>query len=117
MDTKKIKLIEFVSFNSGVTPDEAAPIYDTIIEAFKNGDKVKLDFAGVDMMTTAFLNVMIGTLYKDYTSDQLKKLLSFDNLSDSIAIRIKKVTENAKLFYSDEKKYNQTVEDVINGTN
>lgn len=117
MKTTDIKLVDYVSFNSGVTPDEAAPIYGIISQSLKEGCSVKLDFAGVNMMTTAFLNVMIGTLYKDYNSAQLKEMLTFEHLSDSVALRIKKVTDNAKLFYRDEENYNKAVEDAINGKN
>lgn len=67
------------------------------------------------MMTTAFLNVVIGNLYKDYTSEQLKEMITFDNLSQVTAARIKRVTDNAKLFYKDESRFTKVVEDVING--
>lgn len=116
MSIQSIKLNDFLSFNSGVTPDEAEPIYAKIVEFLQAGDKVVLDFANVNMMTTAFLNVMIGTLYKDYNSQQLKSILSFTNLPDSVAIRIKKVADNAKLYYSDEEKYNSEVEEVMHET-
>lgn len=115
MSTILIKLNDFITCNKGVTPDEGQPIYEKIVDSFSEGNAVVLDFSEVEMMTTAFLNVVIGNLYKDYTSDQLKSKLSFCNLPQSVAIRIKKVTDNAKLFYSDEEKFNKEVEDVMNG--
>lgn len=110
-----IKLNDYISCNKGIMPSEGEPIYAMIIAAFNSGSKVLLDFQNVDMMTTAFLNVVIGNLYKDYNSDQLKEKLSFANLTSSAAVRIKKVTDNAKLFYKDEKAFTQTVEEAING--
>lgn len=110
-----IKLNDFISCRKGVTPEEAEPIYRDIVSSFQKGDTVTIDFEGVEMVTTAFLNVVIGDLYKDYTSGQLKERLLFQNLSSAIALRIKKVTDNAKLFYKDEKVYAKTVEDVMNG--
>lgn len=117
MNTMTIKLNDFISCQKGITPGDGEPIYERIIDAFHNGDSVILDFDGVEMMTTAFLNVVIGNLYKDYTSDQLKGILSFINLPNAVAVRIKKVTDNAKLFYNDQEKFTKSVEDVINGSN
>lgn len=115
MNTIFIKLNDYITCNKGVTPSEGEPIYNHIVASLKKGDNVILDFSNVEMMTTAFLNVVIGNLYKDYTSEQLKSMLSFENLSESIAFRIKKVTDNAKLFYSNEDRFNQDIEEAING--
>lgn len=115
MNATTIKLTDFVSCNKGITPDDGEPIYRKVLESLKNNTSVNLDFAGVEMMTTAFLNVVIGNLYKDFSSEQLKSMLNFSNLPQSIGVRIKKVTDNAKLFYKDEESFNKVVEKVING--
>lgn len=117
MDNVIIKLNDFLTLNSGVTPEEGTPVYNSIIEAFKNGKVVTLDFEGISMLTTAFLNVVIGDLYKDYSSEELKSKLYLVNYSDATAKRIKKVTDNAKLFYKDESSYKKEVEEVLNGSN
>lgn len=117
MNNITIKLNDYLTLNSGVTPEEGLPVYNSIIEAFKKGDTVTLDFEGVDMLTTAFLNVVIGDLYKDYSSEKLKSMLVLINFSEPTAKRIKKVTDNAKLFYKDENSYNKDVEEVLNGSN
>lgn len=110
-----ILITDFVTFKQGVTPDEGTPIYDKIVESFQQGESVCLDFTGITLMTTAFLNVVIGTLYKDYTSKQLKDILTFKGLNEDIAIRIKKVTDTAKLFYADTQKFESEIDEVING--
>ena len=69
------------------------------------------------MLTTAFLNVVIGDLYKDYSSEKLKSMLVLVNYSEQTAKRLKKVTDNAKLFYKDESTYRKEVEEVLNGSN
>lgn len=117
MNNITIKLNDYLTLNSGVTPEEGLPVYNSIIEAFKKGNTVTLDFEGVDMLTTAFLNVVIGDLYKDYSSEKLKSMLALAHFSEPTAKRIKKVTDNAKLFYKDENSYNKDVEEVLNGSN
>lgn len=110
-----LKINDYITCNKGITPDEGEVIFNMLVKSFTSNERVLLDFQGVEMLTTAFLNVMIGNLYKDYSSDQLKEFLDFVNLTEGIASRIKKVTANAKLFYRDEEKYNKTIDSVING--
>lgn len=113
MDILKIKITDHISLNKGITPDEAEPLYQMEIDALRAGRTVVMDFDGVEMLTTAFLNVVIGNLYKDYTSEELKSMLKLEHLDEATAIRIKKVTTNAKSFYSNEKDYSKTIEEVI----
>lgn len=106
-----------VTLNKGVTPKEGEPINKEIRECISQGKPVVLDFEGVELMTTAFLNVVIGDLYKDYTSEQLKELISFKHLTTLDASRIKNVTDTAKLFYKDEEKFKQSVNSILDGDN
>lgn len=104
-----------VSMHQGITDEEGIAIYKEILSLLKEGKNIELDFIGIIMMTTAFLNVVIGQLYKDYTSEQLKDRIIFNNISEADALRIKKVTDNAKLFYKDQYSFTQNVEEIING--
>lgn len=112
---KRIKIDDFVSLHQGITSEEGEPIYKMINEALSLKESITLDFENITFLTTAFLNVVIGTLYKDYTSEQLQANILIMNANDETKARIKKVIDNAKSFYNDEEKYNQTVEEVING--
>lgn len=111
----KIIIANEVTLNQGVTPEEGQPIRERIYASIKDGKPVVLDFAQMQLITTAFLNVVIGTLYKDFSSDELKKLLSFENLTEGIALRIKRVTDNAKLFYENPEQFQHNVDSAIYG--
>lgn len=113
---KNIILIdEKVTMHQGITNEEGVVIYDEILSNLKEGNEVVLDFQGITMMTTAFLNVVIGQLYKDYTSEELKQKLHFENIPVGNARRIKNVTDNAKLFYNNPESFTKNVEDNIYG--
>ena len=114
MDSYSLKINEHITLNKGVTPDEGEIIFQILSEQFSQGNKVILDFTGVEMMTTAFLNVAIGNLYKTYNSDQLKEMMEFNGLTESIAMKIKQVTDAAKLFYLDEEKFSNIIDKVLN---
>ena len=43
MNNTTIKLNDYLTLNSGVTPEEGTPVYNSIIEAFKKGEVVILD--------------------------------------------------------------------------
>lgn len=112
---KTIFINSKVTLNKGVTPKEGEPINNEIRQYISKGETVELDFKDIELMTTAFLNVVIGDLYKDHTSEQLKDLISFKNLKNADALRIKKVTDTAKLFYGDEDKFEDTVKNILDG--
>ena len=63
-----------------------------------------LDFDGVDLTTTAFLNTAIGTLYREFDKDTLNKFISMKNISNSDLTLVKTVIERAKLTFTDELK-------------
>lgn len=110
---KTIRIVDHVTFNQGVTSEEGQPIYGLIVNSFKKGESVELDFANVKFMTTAFLNVVIGALYRDYTSEQLKTILHLKNFTPETASRIKKVTDNAKAYYANIADFDKNVEEVL----
>ena len=112
-----IKIDSLITLHQGVTPDEGKPINDEIRKLMKEEKIVEIDFSGVELITTAFLNVVIGELYNDYSSEFLKERLKISNISEDDARRIKKVTDTAKLFYSNEESFNKSVNEVINGNN
>lgn len=111
----RITIADEVTLNQGVTPEEGQPISERIYTSIKDGNPVILDFARMQLITTAFLNVVIGTLYKDFSSEDLKKLLTFENLTEGIAMRIKRVTNNAKLFYENPEQFQHNVDSAIYG--
>ena len=110
-----IKVDDYVSLHQGITSGEGEPIYELIVDALSQNEEVTLNFESITFLTTAFLNVVIGALYKDYTSEQLQANLHIENINEETATRIKKVTDNAKLFYSDEEKFNETIDSSIYG--
>ncbi len=113
----EIKIIDEVSLRQGATPDEGMPIYTKIIDCLEKGDNVTLDFDQVELVTTAFLNVIIGRLYEKYTGDELSQRVKFRNLTQGIALRIKAVADTAKAYYKQQELYNNDIETALYGAN
>lgn len=116
MKDRIIKINDYISLNKGITSEEGDAIYKGILQALRENIVVTLDFSGVELTTTAFLNVIIGNLYSDYTSEELKEKIKFKDVKDATALRIKKVTDNAKSYYRNQERFAKDVEEVINGS-
>ena len=98
MEERTIKINEYISLNKGITSEEGEGIYNAILKALRD-------------------NVAVGNLYSSYTSEELRERIKFKNVKEVTALRIKKVTDNAKSYYSNPDKFSKEVEDVINGSN
>lgn len=112
-----IRIIDEVSLRQCATPDEGLPIYNKIMTSLGKGEMVTLDFEQVELVTTAFLNVIIGRLYEKYTSEELNSLLKFRNLTPGIALRIKAVADTAKVYYKNQEQFDNDVDSVLYGEN
>ncbi|MBQ9766712.1 MAG: STAS-like domain-containing protein, partial [Lachnospiraceae bacterium] len=95
-----INVKEKINSPSALTREQGQIIYDDIISSFSKGDSVILDFADIESLITPFLNVAIGKLYEDYSSEELKQLLDIQNFPPEKVSSFNVVTANAKRFYA-----------------
>ena len=114
---RTIKISDCVSLNQAATADEGEKIYNQILDSLNKKEVTEVDFSGITVITTAFLNMAIGLLYKDYTSEELNKYVKLTNLPPEKTERVKMVVENAKIFYSDkQKQFEDNVDKAIYGS-
>jgi STAS-like domain of unknown function (DUF4325) len=74
--------------------------------------KVLLDFEGVEVVAPPFLNIVIGQLYKDFTSEQLQNLLELKNFPTNSKVLLERVIENSKEYYANS-KFRKALDEVI----
>ncbi len=95
-----------------ITPNGGQKVYDLIHPELLAGSSVELDFTGVEILAPPFLNFAVGQLLKDIQSKDLDRLLKVSHLIP-LGMRImKRVVENAKEYYSDD-KIRRAVDEVI----
>lgn len=70
-------------------------------EALSAGREVELDFAGVELASTTFLNHAIGSLFGRLDEDQLVGRLKYRAATQDVEQRIARVVGNARQYYSD----------------
>ena len=84
-----------------ITQDQGKVLFSKIQPALVSGESVTIDFAGVKVLLSLFLNNSIGPLFHDFDGQQLDALLKFENLSSSQRETLDHVLENAEAYYRD----------------
>ncbi len=91
-----LKVKDYTKNHLAVSAVDGEKLYNVIIEGFGEKETVDLDFEGIEIMISAFLNTAIGKLYRQYSPEQIRKLLRLKNLSRDDASLLKIVTDHAK---------------------
>jgi hypothetical protein len=110
----KLLIKEFTKSNRAISALDGEKVFQQITANFQINEPVILDFEGIELTITAFLNSSIGKLYGVYTSEQIKQLLDIVNLNNDEKRLLKLVIEKAKERFG---KYNDTNDDNIDVVN
>lgn len=110
-----LRINDYTTLNNGVSASEGQRIFELIRTALRKNKSVELDFGGINILTTAFLNSAIGQLYGEFPDDFLSRSLTLKNVLEDDLPRFKMVTERAKSFYKDENKFDETVNTILDG--
>lgn len=113
-----IKLIvkEIINSDTAVSTDDGDKVFKHIDKVLKENKVAQIDFSGIEMMTTAFLNAAIGQLYNHYNSTQLNNFLKLVNVASEDIILFKKVITRAKEFFSNKKSFENSANQAIYGS-
>lgn len=112
-----LRINDYTTLNNGVSTEEGNKVNEYIKAALSQYDLVYLDFSGVEILTTAFLNGAIGSLYKNFTGEELSLRLKLKNVQNDDMLRFKMVTDRAKTFYKDQESFNSVVENILSDGN
>ena len=109
----RISLFEIVTSSFCVASDDGQKIHDHLNVALKGDRETVLSFRNVTVLTAAFLNTAIGQLYGTFSEKHIRDLLKVaDAEQDDLAL-LKRVVDNAKLYFKDPKRYDQVVREVM----
>ena len=99
----KMRIIEICGPHC-VAIQDGENVYKKITENLDKDLFVRLDFTGINTLTSSFLNAAIGKLFGKYNIIELEKRLSWKGLDESDTQLINLVIENAKEYFSKEKE-------------
>jgi hypothetical protein len=95
-----------------ITLDDGQKIFDLIHDALLKNKTVELDFSGVNVFASPFLNSAIGQLVRDVKTENLNKHLKVKAISPYGRATLTRVIENSKNFYND-RKYRKTLGAIL----
>lgn len=101
-----------------MTGDDGETVFGLIHPALKAGQSAELDFTGVEVVASPFLNNAVGRLVEDISAADLNRLLRITNMSAPTLYLLRKVIENARRYYSDpdaRRAQDAVIQDVEDG--
>lgn len=102
---RNIKITNVIDSNSAISSEDAEELFKIIDTTLSANNKVNLDFSGIELLLSVFLNVSIGQLYSKYEYSFIDSNLSFSNLSEDDKSTLDKVINRAKQYFRDKPNF------------
>ena len=109
-----INISQITNSKRAISAADGEVVFNQIITAFDKQERVVLDFAGIELTITAFLNSSIGKLYSLYSSEDIRELLDIVNLPNDEVSLLKIVIDRAKQRFSKEYPEDLGSIDIVN---
>lgn len=110
---ERIIIKKILNSSLAVTTESGERVYAAIIEPLIDNEAVILDFSGISIMTTAFLNAALGQLYSTdhFTSEFLNDHLELINVQDEDKPLFTMVVERAKEYFRDKEEFKNSIKE------
>lgn len=90
----KVMVKDFIVGDTAVSYEDGKKCLETILCGINKGEKVTIDFSGIEYVITAFLNPIIGDLILQKGIDVMKRI-DIVNANQKTIDKIKMVKEGA----------------------
>lgn len=114
---KHIVIKDVINSELAVSTENGIKVFELIDSYLQKKEKVELDFAGINIMITAFLNAAIGSLYgkKEYTPEFLNEYLKLENVEKDDRILFRDVIQRAKEYFADKDTFEKNSNEAMYG--
>ncbi len=108
---------EIIDGDIAVSTNDGDLVYNLINDYLTKRQVIIVDFKGIAIMTTAFLNAAIGQLYSNpvYSDDFLNNHLNLTNVQKEDRILFSEVVKRAKEYFRDKKGFEDSANSTIYG--
>ncbi len=113
MENTIIQIVNVIGDVYAVEAEDGQKVYELIVKSFNDKKRVVLSFQNIEILTTAFLNIAVGLLYKDYAESVIKENLAVSEISESGKVALKRVVDTAKLYYKDTEEMQRSINDIL----
>lgn len=110
----RISIYEVVGSSLCVASDDGQKVFERLSIAFKTDRNVVLSFLNVTTLTSAFLNAAIGQLYGQFSEEKIRALLKVEDAEQEDLALLKRVVDNAKLYFKNKDRYNRAFQEALN---
>ena len=108
----RISIFEVVGSPLCVASSDGQKVYDRLSTALEKDRRVALSFRHVTTLTSAFLNASIGQLYGTFSEEKIRDLLTVENMEQDDLALLKRVVDNAKLYFKNPERFDKMVEEI-----
>ena len=115
--TLVLSIFEIVGSPLCVASSDGQKVYDRVMAALSKKRNVALSFGNITALTSAFLNAAIGQLYGVFSEDQIRALLTVEDMQQDDIALLKRVVETAKQYFKDPQKFDQAVRETMEDDN
>jgi hypothetical protein len=112
-DETVIKVIDIVKGPLCVSTEDGQILHDEIAPYIRGGKPITISFIGVTTLISAFLNAAIGQLYGEFPEDKIRQLLKVKGLEQDDLELLKRVNDNAKIYFKNKKGYDLAWRDEV----
>lgn len=108
-----LSIFEIVGSPLCVASSDGQKVYDRVMAALSKKRNVALSFGNITALTSAFLNAAIGQLYGVFSEDQIRALLTVEDMQQDDIALLKRVVETAKQYFKDPQKFDRAVRETM----
>jgi len=114
-----ILIKDIIHSNFAVSTDDGDKINRVLNDRFIKKESIILNFKGITLLTTSFLNAAIGKLYSNekYTSDFLNTHITMINVESEDKHLFSMVIKRAKEYFTNKDEFEKNSQDSIYGNN
>lgn len=94
-----------------ITSEDGRMLFDLIFPELRKGQRILLNFQGVEVFASPFLNAAIGALLEAFDEQELKSRLKWINVNPDAEPVFRLVIENASQYFK-----NPSIRNVVSKT-
>lgn len=115
IEMENLIIKEIINNNIAVATEAGDKVFNQLIACFDAGKQIRLDFEGITILTTAFLNAAIGQLYSQgkYDSVFLNKSLKFVNIQPEDKPLFVMVVNRAKEYFANKESFDNHTNEIF----
>lgn len=100
---------DILDSSAAISSNDGDLIFEELRKALTDGEDIEVDFSGLEIIVSTFLNSAIGQLYGKFSADHVKQHLAVTGLSNEDLLKLKLVVDRAKQYFADKRGFSSAV--------